>query len=175
MAVDEIVLARCRQLGILNAGVARMGLLHHPFGSASIVQLEGGRYAPAPTGQRRLILPVHEDGELVDLVAVSSTEPDDWHVRTGAATALGLFDGWHHRWVDAVPVHRNPLEWLRAGGEGLCILDWSSPDLDRLRDLPAMSVNDAGLARNLTASLTKPLPIPDIYINTNGAQAREAA
>lgn len=175
LSMTPLDLARCRSLGLINSGVIRMGRDHHPFGVAPIEDVGGGYYTPSDCGPRRLIVPVYEDGTLIDLLALSSADPDQWLVRTGLASFLGLLEGWHYRHWEPVTIHRNPLAWLAAGGEGLCPIDWHSPDLERLRDLPGLIVNDGELAGKLKTALSRPRSIPPIFISEPGSPLQEAA
>jgi hypothetical protein len=86
---------------------------------------------------RRLILAVRERGSVVDLVALSSSCADEWALLRGAADMLGgeMID-------DAVAAERRelrlfstPLAWLRGGGRGICVLDWTPAALAALRGL----------------------------------------
>lgn len=174
LAVGQMEIARLRKLGALNVPVAEMGYRFHPLGVASVQPLDDGLFCFAE-GSRRLIVPVWEDGELIDLLAVSTADPDDWWLRTGLGLSLGLYDGWEPwRWREVVPVHRNPLQWLQAGGDGLCVTNWAAPELYLLNDLAALSVTDATLAAKLREAVTR--PVRAVPINIQRADGvREAA
>lgn len=97
----------------------------------------GGLWQEAEDGEGRLVLAVREQGALIDLVALSSTDPDSWALRTGAGLMLG-----HDRWLRAVigqverlRVFGNPVAWMRQRGAGICVLDWSADALSALRAL----------------------------------------
>lgn len=100
----------------------------------------------------RLILAVRDaDGDLIDLVAIASHRRDEWALRTGDGWALGLnvlsaieqardhaqqlADGGARRRPVALRLFANPLDWLAADGEGLCVLDWGPLALTTLRAL----------------------------------------
>lgn len=107
-----------------------------------MVSLSGDGALWAPEGpDRRLLLGVREGGELVDVLALSSTCRDEWAARTGQARLLG-FDQWEEasRAVLAdrrarLRVHATPFDWLAAGGNGICVLDWTAEALGMLRGL----------------------------------------
>jgi hypothetical protein len=82
-------------------------------------------YQPAPGGDCALIVPVFDDGKLIDLVAC---RPTDYRIATrhGIARALG------ENWIDLAVLHRarlplysDPLRWLMNGRRGAVVLDWS--------------------------------------------------
>lgn len=165
LAVGSMELARLRRLGVCNSAVARMGYRHHQFGVAAVVDRDEGRFAPDPHGARKLIVPVYENGELIDLVALSTEAPDEWSLRTGAGLALGLFDGWEpYRWQNSVPLQRDPLSWLVSGGLGLCVVNWDAPELYLINDLPGITVPDAAFAATLSRCLSRPAKIVPIIV-----------
>lgn len=170
LAVCETDLAHLRKLGLLSPGLAEIGRHIHPFGLMKIADADEGLFYPSPDGRRSLVLPVLEDGELVDLVAFSTTAPDNWKLRTGLGLALGLAEGWHHYWPETVRLHRNPLEWLRSGCDGLCCLDWSAPDIHRFNDLPSITVADEALGRQLAKALVRPVRLVKIHIEQEAAR-----
>lgn len=86
---------------------------------------------------RRLILGVRRGGELIDLVALSTSCEDEWAVRLDVADILG-----EDLLLDAVLAERRelrlfgtPMAWLRGGGAGICVLDWTPAALAALRGL----------------------------------------
>lgn len=101
-----------------------------------------------PEGEApRLLLAVREWGELLDVVALSSGCRDEWALRTGDGWALGidrLHDVEHARDLAIAEERRvraklrlfaNPFDWLAAGGDGLCVLEWGTMALCSLRSL----------------------------------------
>lgn len=94
------------------------------IGSAR-VSLSGDLWEPDGP-DARLLVGVREQGVLVDAVAIASHEPDQWALRVGEGWCLG-YDAWltcEIGCAHALRLHGTPLAWLRAGGEGLCVLDW---------------------------------------------------
>jgi hypothetical protein len=166
LAVTATDFAHLKRLGVMNQGVAHMGLFHHQLGVMTIAEGEEGLFYPDPDGKRALVVPVYEDWQLLDLVAFSTSNADDWLLRTGLGTALGLFDGWHHYWPEVVKLHQSPLQWLQAGGEGLCVVDWSAPDIHRLNDLPSISVGSEALRQRLRNALLRPVRLLPITLDT---------
>lgn len=179
LSVRQVHLDRLRALGVSNATIATMGERGWPFGVTNAEPVGGGYYQPGE-GAPHIILPVVEDGVLVDLVAFRSTAPNDWLLRVGNGSCLGLEEGLS-RWTwyapadpDAKPpkyqvgqpthLFSTPLDWLAGGGEGLCVLDWEAPDLRQLDVLPAITVSDRETGALLTQALRRPERIPRIDV-----------
>ncbi len=96
-------------------------------------------------GETAIILPVTEGGVVTDLVAFDPRTPDAWALRRGDGVMLG-WDLWHANahvpqiaggWREdpAVRLFANPLQWMRGGGEGLCLLAWTQSTMAMLRAL----------------------------------------
>lgn len=116
-------------------------------------------------GEPHLVLPVYEIGELIDLVAFRSGDPERWLLRSGYGWALGLEEGLgRHTWGDHVPLSVSPLEWLQRGAQGLCVLDWSAPELHYLNDIGHLVCSSDRLSKHLRAALAKPVRFPKISI-----------
>lgn len=119
---------------------------------------KGGRWEPAEDGEPRLIVAVREQGVLVDLAALSSSERDSWALRTGEGWLLG-FEHFHAAQLggaDRLRLFGNPVDWMAAGGEGICVLDWSRAALSALRGLGsdvAIACDNDGAAEALTNAL----------------------
>lgn len=77
---------------------------------------------------------------LDDLCAFYLDRPDEWFLLRGAAVLLGAdnaFDAGFYR--TPLDLHSCPLDWLRAGGSGCCVVDW--------RLVPALHLCDAPVLR----------------------------
>ncbi len=113
-------------------------------GLANINLTTGGKFEFAHTGKPALIVPVYDTipgnldanperhvEHLIDLVAVNVDQPDHfWRRRCGALVLGNAFLEIAGQERAPVPVFKNPLTWLRAGGAGIVVLDW-----DYARDL----------------------------------------
>jgi hypothetical protein len=178
-AVRQAHLDRLRSLGISVAWLADCPVF--PFGIADCEPSGAGLYQPNPgAGAPHLILPVLENGALVDLVAFRSAYPDSWLLRTGNGFALGLEQGmepwmWYapadlsakppkHQVGKPTHIFSNPLDWLQGQGDGLCVLDWGSPEFYRLDALRAVTVTDNETAKLLTDALARPARLPAIAL-----------
>jgi len=166
--------------GITGRAMIAVGLV----GVARIEVGRAGLYQPADHGLPVLILPcwdrapVRPDGSVawdavpVDLVAVRTDDPGRWWLRRGAVTLLGewLLD---HALLgdDPIRVYRDPLAWLRAGGDGVVVLDDAGFDI--LANLPAgLVAEDVEHGQEIRARLSRPLPVPRIFV---AADRRAAA
>lgn len=163
-SVRQQHLDQLRALGVAQVTIAQMGRRHFSFGVANCTAHEEGLYYPDPHGRPHLILPVYEDGELMDLVAFQSHAPDQWLLRAGVGWSLGLFDGFQrHWWGGVASLSATPLDWMRDGADGLCVLDWSAPEVSELADLESVHCSQS-VATVLCKALTKPPRIPQIIL-----------
>src|SRR5712664_301732 len=62
-------------------------------------------FTPTYLGQPAIVLPVHEQGRLVDLVAIARHDYRVWGCCTGTGQYVGKF-------VNPLPVHDTPYSWL---------------------------------------------------------------
>jgi hypothetical protein len=162
-----------RAQGVSKLTIAELGSRHFSFGVANVSDDGAGLYVPDEDGAPHLVLPVYEDGVLVDLCAFTTAAPAKWKLRAGQGWALGLFDGFHrHWWHGGAILSSTPIDWLRNGAHGLCVLDWASPEVSRLADLETVEVENLTVANVLTKALTKPPRLPKI---TFGEGIRHAA
>lgn len=145
----------------------------------------GGRWRPANEGEPgppRLILAVRDiEFRLIDMVAVSSVDPETWSLRTGdgiilgaerldlardAADAMAEAKSWgahldpdERREIEAgrhVCVHARPIDLLISGCDGICVLDWRPAALWALRSLGpqvTLMADTAAAAKNLSELL----------------------
>lgn len=107
-----------------------------------------------------LLLAVRDQGAVVDVCAVRSSEPEEWHLLTGAGWILG--DEWLRGaqigTVSRLRLFGNPLEWLRGAGAGICLLEWSREAISALRSLGdgvTLLCDDDGAADRLRDILTR--------------------
>ncbi len=153
-------------LGVAKTAIARIGAVQPPFGIAQVEFLKGSFWQPCDGGGGvgAMIQPVYEGGSLVDLIAWRSLKPSDWHWRLGEAWALGAdaADGtpWHG--FASLVVHATPLAWLASGGDGLVILNWSSPEVRRLNLFDELVCSDNLVADRLERLLSRPARVPRV-------------
>lgn len=133
------------------------------LGIAPAAKASEGLYQPSD-GPPHLIIPVWEDGALIDLCAFRSGVPDWPLLRTGNGWALGLERGLEaHTWGPAALV-ATPLDWLCRGGRALCVLDWAAAEVSYLRDVPHLVCQSEKLASMLLGALTRPQRLPQISV-----------
>jgi len=146
----------------LQAAGVPMGFVGELFvnGDLAVAQVEisrdGSRFAFGGP-DRRLVIAARVHGEVRDLVALSSADESSWALRLGAADFLG------EEWIDRAGIgavrelrlFRTPMDWLRGGGRGACVLDWTAAALAALRGLgPRVTlVCDPGVGPRLKAML----------------------
>ena len=140
-------------------------------GLADIRPSRDGRFRFAEDGLTTVIIPCYDTipgnldanpeahvEHLVDLVAVDLDRPERHWRRRGEALILGsaYLDIAGHE-GEPVPVYRNPVSWLKAGGAGVAVLDWEwVPDLLLGFDLIA---EDVELGNRFEAALK-----PEIWV-----------
>ena len=61
-------------------------------------------------------------------------------------------------------IHETPLDWLKAGREGIVILSWEHYWPLYLADVPVIRTLNISFGRRLSASLKHPLPLPEIQV-----------
>jgi len=140
-------------------------------GIASIKPTTGGKFEFTEDGLTAVIVPVYDTipgnldanperhvEHLIDLVAVDLDCPDRFWRRRGETVVMGnAFLEIAGQEGEPVPVFKNPLTWLRAGGAGIVVLDW-----DWARDLlldHALVAEDLDLGAALEGVLK-----PDIWV-----------
>lgn len=153
-AASRLTMGAVRQLVTMGADrrfVARL------TGQAMIgvanVTLTGAGWEPEGPDRRLLVGVVHQ-GELVDVVAIASHQRDEWALRTHQGWALGAdaIEQVHQAIASdmgagpsgkssrkprqlRIRLHATPFDWLASGGDGVCVLDWCAASLMELRAL----------------------------------------
>lgn len=108
-------------------------------------------------GEPAFITPIHDsEGCLVDLVAwdLQGKRLGTW---LGFGWALGQRSVLHPRLSKGLPVHRTPLNWMRAGAKGIVILNTRLAH-SYLVDAGPLIAEDAKHRLELAAALAQPLP-----------------
>jgi len=96
--------------------------------------LDNGTFAADSSGMEAILMSVHDRyGEWVDNLAYHLSNPAAWALQFDDSTpVLGAANlaraAFFH---DPIVLHPTPEAWLRAGGQGVAILNWGCP----LRDL----------------------------------------
>jgi len=129
---------------LFAAGVSEDALQPSPMFGMALIETHGTFYEPIGYGytigggagappRRAVIVPCGtwdwQEWQLVDLVAFKLDDPTRWWRRLGVADILGNAPSFT---VEPKTLHPTPLDWLRAGGTGLVVLDWSRDPVDLL-------------------------------------------
>lgn len=103
-------------------------------------------------------------GDIVDLVAFDPELGAQWVLRTGNAEWLGACPPQYLE-PPPVPLHRSPIDWLRAGCEGVVCLARAPLEIHRfLCRFAALDVADDSHAAELALLLERPPYYPEILV-----------
>ena len=164
MAVRVPHFKALERLGVLHETLCDRWRHDFGFGVGLCADAGDGLYHPGQ-GDPHVIVPVFENGDLIDLCAFRSGTPNEWLLRTGMGWALGVERGFErHTWHDATDLATSPLEWLRHGAHGLCILDWDAPEVFDLAGIRHLVCSSEELAARLRTSLARPVRFPTISV-----------
>lgn len=154
---------RLLALGVSPVALASLGARQLPFGALTIDVDDAGRWWPDADGFPAMVVPVRERGDDIDIIAFRTDAPARWWWRIGCASMLGadLLDGTFFP-GDRLRVVSTPIGWIAAGGDAVCILDWSCPDyeLSPLRDRDELLCDNPMLAARLRRRLSQPRRLP---------------
>jgi hypothetical protein len=149
------------------ARFAKMGIpTRVTFGLRSLYGV--GRIIPNPSG----FFEFHEDGTealivaegepdlpgwhcLDDLVAFMPDNPGQWWLRRGQVDLLGGYTLTRHWHLEPTRLHSTPLDWLRGGARGVCVLNWRLDPLHELVGGPALVVDSPALRDRLERRTTE--------------------
>ena len=159
-----------KALGVSMQALGRLSGKQPTVGMATIEVSKDGTFTPSPGGKPACIVAVVDpynrglgSSGIFDLVAFRSSDPRKWWLRAGNAYALAdyLLD-----FADPVRVVRTPIDWLAAGGDALCILDWSpsSPVWSALRPGPELLFYDDALRLAVKSALISAAPLPPMKV-----------
>lgn len=139
-AMASVSLPPAALAALLDAGVPR-GFLGQLCGAGDLAltgveMAQDGRFAIGGP-DRCWVLAVREWGVIADLVALVPHDQDRWALWRGSADFLGreMLDRALGGAVRTLRLFPTPRAWLRGGGEGVCVLDWSPGALSALRNL----------------------------------------
>ena len=94
-------------------------------------------FTPTYLGQPAIVLPVHEQGRLVDLVAIARHDYRVWGCCTGTGQYVGKF-------VNPLPVHDTPYSWLMSNCGG--VLPLAKAFFPLMQFAPSIIARDSGHA-----------------------------
>lgn len=159
-----------KALGVPMATLGALSAKQYTVGMATVEVGVDGLFTPSPEGSPACIVAVVDpcnrvlgSSGIFDLVAFRSSDPRQWWLRTGLAFALGdyLLD-----LSDPVRIVRTPCDWLAAGGDAVCILDWSpsSQVWGELRSGPQLLFPDDALRQSARSALVSAAPMPPMKV-----------
>lgn len=155
-------LAKLQALGIPGSTIATLGA-STPIGVGRIATLPDLQFEPSEEGKSHIILPVWEGQGVIDLVAFNPADPNRWYRRTGLAPLLNADEISQPRWDSGViDVWATPLDWLRAGGSGVVILDYDDREIVRQLAQCETIITDNMTARLIRLEFSRPRPVPRI-------------
>ena len=131
-----------------------------PIGTATIETHALDIFSFAEVGTKAIIFPVYfgsNDSEITDVIACLQSDPSRWFTHCHTGHPLGddqLFAAEHCQ--KPIVLHRRPLDWFAARGEGVFITDWkmSGP---ALRSVPHIITDDPAFGREVEKRLTMPV------------------
>ena len=149
--LDEHHFARFAKLGIPTRVTFGLRSL---YGVGRIIPHSSGHFEIHESGTEALIV---AEGEpdipgwywLDDLVAFLPDQPGRWWLRRGAVDLLGAYNLDRHWRLEPTPLHATPLDWLRGGACGVCVLDWTFDPFRTLVGGPALVADSADLRERL--------------------------
>ena len=170
-------LSAFERLGCKGSAIAAIGATQAPFGVMRCDMRAGQFFEPTsePYGVDAVLMPVMCEGAVIDLIAWRTLAPDGWLWRNGGGWALGIdlitspphWDGFRD-----ITLHATPLEWLRAGGIGAVILDWSAVSyIRKLSFFDTVHCNDLRVQKRLGFILSAPARKPRIVSGARHGQA----
>ena len=134
----------------------------------------GGRlYQPIDGGLPAIVVPVMDGFELIDLLAFDPRAPDRWRLRLGAAALLGSDALDNQLLGKPLNIYRTPLAWLRAGLDGVVILDFGGAFVDLATAPNGLVAEDPQHQRELRAAMTERATrrLPRIAVRSVGREA----
>ena len=133
----------------------------------------GGRFCPSPEGDDRLhvVVPVIEDGIIIDIAAFDPRYPRQWLLRLGIGSLLGKGAieenlkslGWSTI-EHPLRLHSDPLSWLRNGRQGAALIQGIDHSIrHELRRLSSIEVANTTVANYVRRELSR-TRIPQIAV-----------
>lgn len=114
-----------------------------------------------------IIVPVRDRyGLICDCVAYLDDDPGEWWLKEGdQSPVLGARElAIASAWGDPIAAHPTPEAWIKAGGIGICVLDWGVSLLDLFDGIPRVETNHlpspvaAALADRIHKNFFKSVP-----------------
>jgi hypothetical protein len=171
--LNELIAAhRTARLPPLVEALEACGLpvLGVPVWGVEFVELAGDYYQPRRGGHPAIIIPVFQDGELIDLTATGLATRRTV-IRMGIASMLGqdaidraTDDGTH------LQVFSDPIEWLRNRCNGAVVLDWQAAGF-ALADVTAIACASELIAKKIDNAMRQPVRMPRLFVREETTHA----
>ena len=119
------------------------------------------QFFPDPDGREAYVSISTRGSDVTDLIAWHPANPANWRWRIGDEPFLGI-DAFERCWPGDGPlqIHATPLDFLRAGGEGLVVLDWNATsDIRRLAMVDAIAA-PRSIVERIDKILRRPVRMP---------------
>ncbi len=161
--------ARFRDLGIPDRVIFGVRPL---IGVGRIVTHSDGLFEFHDHGEVAVVVPEGEPESpgwavVPDLIAFKPSEPGRWWLRRGQVDLLGAYNMTHWR-LSPTTVHETPLSWLRAGADGVCIVDWTCDPADVLLGAGELRAESEALNAKLKSRIVE-VALESIQITVAGA------
>jgi hypothetical protein len=147
------------------------GIIEVSPGPVTVATIETdslGTFQFSESGIKAFVHPITSGGaftDIFDLVAWRPSDPTRWWTRLYSGIPLGDDQLFHAAyWEHPVMLRATPLDWLCAGGDGVCIVDWKTP-APELRTVPELICETVDHGEEVLRCLTAPMMrIPPITI-----------
>ncbi len=132
-----------------------------------------GTFVPTERGGWSVTIGVDDrDGRLVDFVAYFLDTPGTWWLRRREIPILGAETlSRYDFYQQPVRLFETPHDWLKARGDGICILSWDVGLLPIFQQVSLVVCQSARLKRRLKSSFNKHQP----RITVQSTEVRRAA
>jgi len=125
----------------------------------------GGLFDHDEDGQWQCVIPELWDSEVIDLVTFPLDAPHRMACLRGVAAMLGEYEVERSAYVEGTAVlWDDPVQWLKAGGEGGVLLDRMRPPVFLADPKLVITTASHELAIALRIAFTQPTPMPQLLV-----------
>ncbi len=169
---DDAACAWLRRQGVADTAT---WLWPGPVRTAQVETHPMGMFDFIETGPRAFVHPILTGpafSDMADLVAWFPNDPSTWWTRRYTGLPLGA-DQLDRAEIEGLPImlRQTPLDWLRAGGNGAVITDWTLT-APQLRTIPTIITADDVFGLEVRRRLTAPVHTsPEIRVKMIGRAA----
>lgn len=156
--MTQVALDKLYRLGLTPAALATVGCAIPPIGILPVSDLA----VSGSLHEEVFVQPICSEGKIIDLVAWHPADPSQWWLRSNLGSILGEDCLFQQDCSGEIVLHGQPLDWLCAGGSGVCILDWEAPELRQLVLFETIIVPDRQARDRIIQVFCKPPRLPRI-------------